>query len=880
MNALSNPLFIPSARAMAALCRCLVERRGLISRGMTLLLSWMVSAASEAEELIHFNPAFFGNSRGQSVDLSKFERGNPLTPGVYRLDLYLNQNRMGAQEVLLRATADGSRVEPCLPPAVLEQLGVDFTRLPVDQAAQALSAQCLGPDQLVPQSRFEVDMAELRADLSIPQIYLLQVPRGQASPKEWDAGVNAGFLGYSNNLSDNRSRGQGSRQLYSGLNGGLNLGDWRLRHNGSYSYNDQLGTRQRSQYNALSSYVQRDVTALQAQLTLGEFYTPGNVFDSMPYTGVQLSSDERMLPDSMRGFAPVVRGIADTTAKVSVRQGQNLLYETTVPPGPFAIEDLNSAGYAGDLSVTITEADGRTKNFLVPYASMAQLLRPGSSRFSFSAGRYRDDSLDAPPGFLQVTYQRGLSNLLTGYGGSTLAQDYRALQGGLALSTSLGAVAVDLTHSQASGLNDVDTGTPARLSGRSLRLSYSKLIETTSTNFTAAAYRFSSEGYLSFDEYARLHDSESLTSLFKQRSRLQLSLSQPLGERYGRLNFSGMAQDYWAPDQGRDLSYQLGYSNGFGWGSFSLSASRTQSGNGRLENQYLLSVSLPLGRTRNSPYLTSSVSYDGKRSYQSTASLSGVAGAQGQLGYSLYGSRNSDEGRNSNDYGGSLRYDTAHASYNLGASRGEDYQQANFGMQGTLVAHPGGINATAGQGETMAVLEAIGAEGAQVLSNSGARIADNGYAVVTGLTPYRRNDMALDPKGTSRDVELEMTSQQIAPRAGAVVMLRYPTVVGRPILLKLVRDDRESIPLGAQVLGAAGEALTQVGQSGRAFVRGLEGAGQLLVRWGQGKGQSCYAPYHIEAAPSAAEHYYQQLELACLVSDQQFKQADPRKTGA
>ncbi|WP_339070050.1 fimbria/pilus outer membrane usher protein [Pseudomonas idahonensis] len=867
MNCLSNSLFLTFSRGYANFSGCLAVRSGFILGGMILLWSWMFSATTEAEELIRFNPAFLGNGRGQSMDLSTFERGNPLTPGTYRLDLYLNNSRVGSREILLRAVADGSTVQPCLAPAVFEQLGVNLTRLPMGQAAQALSSECLSPAELIPQSRFDVDLAELRADLSIPQLYLSQVKRGYVSPTEWDTGVNAGFLGYNNNLSDNRSSGQGSRQFYSGLNAGLNLGDWRLRHNGSYSYNDQSDSRQRSQYNALSSYIQRDVTSLQAQLTLGQFYTPGNLFDSIPYNGVQLSSDERMLPDAMRGFAPVVRGVADTTAKVSIRQRQNLLYETTVPPGPFAIDDLNNAGYAGDLDVTITEADGRTKSFVVPYASMAQLLRPGNSRFSFSAGRYRDDSLDAPPGFVQGTYQHGLSNLLTGYGGSILAQDYHALQGGLALSTSLGAVAFDITHSQASGLNDSISGNTAQLSGRSVRLTYNKLIETTSTNFSVAAYRFSSEGYLDFDEYARLHDRESQGSSFKQRSRLQLSLSQPVGERLGHLSFSGIARDYWRSDQGRDLNYQVGYSNGFSWGSFNLSASRTRSGRGRMDNQYLLSVSLPLGRSRNSAYVTSSVNYGGNRNHSLNTTLTGSVGEQGQVGYSVYGSRDSYEGQNSSNYGGSLRYDSAHANYNFGASRGENYQQANVSMQGMLVAHPGGINATAGQGETIAVLEANGARGAQVLSSRNAQIASNGYAVVAGLTPYRRNDLVIDPKGTSRDVELETTSQQVAPRAGAVVMLRYPTVVGRPVLLKLVRDDGKSIPLGAQVLTAGGDALTQVGQGGSTFLRGLEGQGRLLVKWGEGADQHCSVPYSISRGESANDdEYYEVLKLPCHLS--------------
>lgn len=861
MSALSKKLLLLVSCVLACSRKCLIVRDGFILGSMTLIGTWMVIDVSAADEPIRFNPAFFGNSRGETLDLSRYEQGNPLTPGTYRLDVYLNQNRVGTQEILLRTVADGSRVEPCLPPALLEQLGVDFTRLPEDQANRARAAECLGPDEMVPQGRLEVDMADLRADLSIPQLYLSRTQRGYVSPKEWDAGVNAGFLGYSNNLSENRSNGQRSRQFYSGLNTGLNLGQWRLRHNGSYSYDDQSGSGGRSQYNALSSYVQRDITAAQAQLTLGEFYTPSSLFDSFSFTGVQLRSDERMLPDSMRGFAPVVRGVADTTAKVSVRQGQNLLHETTVPPGPFAIDDLNSAGYAGDLNVTITEADGRTKSFVVPYASMAQLLRPGSSRFSLSAGRYRDDSLDTLPGFVQGTYQYGLSNLWTGYGGSILAQDYRAWQGGVALSTSLGAVALDLTHSQASGLNDSEADGPTQLSGRSLRLSYNKLIETTATNFSVAAYRFSSEGYLNFDEYARLRDSPSQDRSFKQRSRLQLSLSQPIGERMGQLNFSGLAQDYWRRDQGRDLSYQVGYSNSYSWGSFSFSAARTRSGGGSMDNQYLLSISLPLGRSRYSPYLSSSINYDGSGNHGVNSSLSGSLGENAQVGYSLYGSRDRYAGQSNSNYGGNLRYDAAHANYNLSASRGQNYQQASFAMQGTLVAHPGGINATSGQGETMAVLEAAGAKGAQVLSNANTRIADNGYAVVTGLTPYRRNDMALDPKGTSRDVELEMTSQQTAPRAGAVVMLRYPTVVGTAVLLKLVRDDGQMIPLGAQVLGANGEVLTQVGQGGRAFVRGLEGQGQLLIQWGAG--QSCLASYRMPSGPSSNDEYYQQLELPC-----------------
>lgn len=65
-----------------------------------------------------------------------------------------------------------------------------------------------------------------------------------------------------------------------------------------------------------------------------------------------------MLPYSLRGFAPRVSGIAATNARVSVSQNGNVVYQTYVALGPFSIDDLYQTGQAGDLTVTVTEADG------------------------------------------------------------------------------------------------------------------------------------------------------------------------------------------------------------------------------------------------------------------------------------------------------------------------------------------------------------------------------------------------------------------------------------------------------------------------------------------------------------------------------------------
>ena len=65
---------------------------------------------------------------------------------------------------------------------------------------------------------------------------------------------------------------------------------------------------------------------------VGNTYTSSGIFDSMSFTGLQLSSDKEMLPDSLHGFAPTIR-CARTTAEVSVYQNGYSIYKTTVAPG-------------------------------------------------------------------------------------------------------------------------------------------------------------------------------------------------------------------------------------------------------------------------------------------------------------------------------------------------------------------------------------------------------------------------------------------------------------------------------------------------------------------------------------------------------------------
>lgn len=69
------------------------------------------------------------------------------------------------------------------------------------------------------------------------------------------------------------------------------------------------------------------------ELTAGDSYTPSALFDSLPFRGLQLASDDNMLPDSMKGFAPTIHGIARSNAQVTIRQNGYIINQRYVPPG-------------------------------------------------------------------------------------------------------------------------------------------------------------------------------------------------------------------------------------------------------------------------------------------------------------------------------------------------------------------------------------------------------------------------------------------------------------------------------------------------------------------------------------------------------------------
>ncbi len=826
----------------------------LIRKALAIAPCVFVINSALAED-VQFNDAFLP-ADSRNLDLGAYQNGNPVTPGEYRADVVLNGDLSSRQDIRIEGPKDGSKPVICVSRALLERIGVDMTHLLPEVNLALDSEHCPTLVSVVPGATASFSPEDQRLEISIPQAALRRNARGYVSPELWDRGVTAAMLSYSFNGNRNQTQTGHYDSAYLGLNAGLNLGDWRLRHDGSMSWQTVLGAK----YQSLDSYAQRDVTSLKSQLTVGESNTSGDIFDTLSYRGVQLASDDRMLPDSMRGYAPVIRGIARTNARVTISQAGNVLLETTVAPGAFVIDDLYSTGYGGDLSVIVHEADGTEQSFIVPYASVSQLLRPGTSRYSLTLGETRDNYIDKQAKVLQGTLQYGLNNTFTGYGGMQSSEGYMAVLTGLAFGTPIGALALDVTHAQ----TDLAAGASK---GQSMRVSYSKNIISTGSNFSVAAYRFSTSGYLDFSNAVQMLDAErngyDSSQWGRPRSRLSVTADQDLG-RWGHFAVSGFTQNYWNLP-GSDLQYQLSYSKQINRVSFSVNAVRSRAGLGEMQDTLLFTLNMPLefGSSGNSPQLSAQVGRDAQGNYSQQASISGSAGEDHQYGYGATVGHDGAGNTNTTSLNG--QYTGARAMLSAALSRGEGYTSTSVGASGTVVAHANGVTLTPYRGDTMAIVTAEGAEGAKVGGYAGLRIDSQGNAVVPYLRPYELNDVAIDPLGSSMDVELSETSQQVAPRAGAVVHLTYGTNHGRAIVFNVRLEDGSTLPFGAGVVDSEGTSVGMVGQGGQLYARVKPQIHQLLVNWGDKASQQCVLV--IPPAPDNGQSL-QQVDAICTAGQQ------------
>jgi P pilus assembly protein, porin PapC len=825
--------------------------------------SGSISAWAENESL-EFDSSFLMGPGSSDLDLGRYSNGNAIAPGTYDVSGYVNNERVTALKVeFIETDKNKGKTQACITPRILNQLHI---KLPEDIPPEAIllkredeANNCLNLTQSIPLSTIHFDGGDERLDIGVPQMWVQKGFANYVDPSLWDDGIPAAMLSYNMSAWQNDNEYGTDNSMYAGFNSGINLGAWHFRAQGNYSWQKDGSSSLEFQ----NRYVQRDIAPLRSQLIIGESATNGESFDTINFRGIRLYSESQMLPPQLSSYAPTIRGVAKSNARITITQNGYKIYETTVPPGPFVIDDLSPSGYGADLEVTVTEADGSKHSFSQPFSSLVQMMHPGVGSWDISVGQVNDDSLREKPGVAQGTFYYGLNSTFTGFSGIQ-ATDNGYLAGllGVGMNTSLGAISFDVTQSQASIPDD------KTYSGQSYRVSWNKFFVPTDTSLNIAAYRYSTQNYLGLNDALNIideanHHSSStekrgMDNYSRMKNQFTISLNQSLeGEdtHYGSIYLNGSWADYWVTNDTRS-SFSAGYSNSFGWASYSINLQRTYNENNERDDSLYLSITLPLdkllGQDRDSGgfrTLNSSVNSDFDGSNQFNTSASGYS-ADNRWNYSVSAAYDmKKEDKNLSTVSSYVSYDSSFGNISASASASNDSsRQYSLNTDGGFILHRGGLtfsNQSFSESDTLVIIDAPGAKGARI-DYGNSTIDRFGYGVGSSLTPYRENTISLDINNLDNDIEMKSTSATVVPRRGAVVLSQFETDQGRAAIINLVRNDHQPVPFTAEVYDMENNLLGTVGQGSQAFVRGIADSGNLDVRWTlRNQPQTCRLHYQI-----------------------------------
>lgn len=803
-------------------------------------LSLGYTYSSYAQKAIYFDPDFLELPNKESMDLSQFENNEQLA-GSYYVDIYVNTNLIGPQRISFEKK-EGSKLVPCLSIRALNKLGIKTDKYP---DLETLKNNCANLS-VIPDAKSDFEFNSQRLYLSVPQVALNQSPRGFVDLNDIDNGITALLLNYSYSGSKNHDRkknNSSSASNYLNLRPGVNIGAWRLRNYTTWSNSDENS----SKWDTVYTYLSRSINKIKSQLILGDGISPSSVFDSVPFRGIQLATDDDMYPESLRGYAPVVHGIARSNAQITIKQNGYTIYQTEVAAGPFEIKDLYPTGSSGDLYVTIKEANGSEQHQIVPFASLPVLQREGYLSYSMTGGEYRsyDKNIEKKK-FGQLTLIYGLPYGITAYGGSQISDKYQSYSIGAGKNLGiLGAISVDIIEANST----LNNGKTKR--GQSYRFRYNKNLNHLGTNIALAGYRYSTKDFYSLAEvFDGFRHGINQPQIERRRNRAEITVNQNLGEDYGSLSLGYVRENYWNSDR-KTQSVTIGYNNSWQGVSYGLnyaynkntnnyfyrSGSQSKSNDDHLVS---LSVSVPFTVFDDTFYYNFNTS---SSSHNSSSGSVGVSASQlnNQLNWSMqqvYTTQNQGSSGNLN-----ASYKGQYGEISGGSGYSKDNYNLYYGLNGGLAIHSGGIVFGQQLGETAAIVAIPDAGNVAVLNQAGVKTNNQGYALIPYITPYRKNTINIDTSELPENTEMELTSQTVSPSRGALVKANFSANVGYRVLMKLTFHNNEFVPFGAQAIFNENPQLNNiVGSDGEIYLSGLGDNGNFIVKY---NGNQCFVNYDL-----------------------------------
>ncbi|MHA7846531.1 fimbria/pilus outer membrane usher protein [Serratia sp. D1N4] len=576
---------------------------------------------------------------------------------------------------------------------------------------------------------------------------------------EIDQGIDAAFINYELDRSQEQSNNQNRISENYQLDSGANLSGWMLRHSGHYS--QQNG--ERGWLNDSLS-MSRNLLSARSVLKLGDGNGSSDIFSSNSRTGVAIYSDDRLLPTGKRPVMGNIQGVARTSAEVTIQQGDRILLRKRVKPGTFSFKDVEVADSENALMLMVRESDGTVTVTTIPLLVLPTTTAAGNIKYDFFVGQTRPEVWDtaASKPYSQLTSVYGVNKTVSAYGGYIYGNNYFASALGVGLNLrKAGLFSVDYkgvryrTHSEENKYGDaIKTRYAVGMLGGQLTTNiqatyypnskYLSLTEFVDTQAEDPEYPFMSEMYAN-----RKYQLEASLQYNLQQGSLFSSLSNSwdrTGQRTTMLN-TGLTVLHKSISYSAFMTYMkssnysedriINFSVGIPLSIFENNNIRLQPGlnsnNGKISKSLMVSGSV---------LRDSSFSYSGSvdEQYHQTSAFANYQYSAGDT---------------------TLRYTQA-----------PDRERVTYNQTGSVVLHSQGVTLGQRVGDTFGIACIEQTPGIGIINQIGLTTNSQGCAVVSNLAAYSDNRIAVD-QTTLPAGKIVANDDSIYPAEGAIVLRKY-----------------------------------------------------------------------------------------------------------
>ncbi|CAG9173230.1 fimbria/pilus outer membrane usher protein [Cupriavidus pampae] len=767
-------------------------------------------------------------------------------PGMTTVTLSVNGKRKGAA----MARFD-ERGQLCFERRFLTRAGLrmpDDAQGPTTRAARADTAdatqganaqgQCLGFREAYPHTVVTLKPNASLVELLVPTDALVADAVEQT---DYTSGGTAALLNY-DLLAVGSSFAGGSSKYYSAATEfGFNMGDWIVRNRNMYSNDGTTST-----FSHLYAYAQRTFVEQQAVFQGGEINVANSIFPGPAIYGAQWMPEMALRRPANPGTA--VEGIAQTQARVEVRQAGAVIYTTVVPPGPFTLTNIPLLNGSNDLEVTVIEATGSSRRFVVPAAQLGAGTLGITPGYSLAVGKLRQLGNDpqAKPWIATGTgtWQLGKSAGLTG--GLMVGTQYQSAGAGvdaLLFGDKVGRTNGSLRAIVSNATRESNRG--AQFMGSvSTQVSTSFSINATATQQTP--------GFRSITDTTQDTTKDWINSHYRGQYTAGVAWSH---EVLGAFSLNYSRSSLFVGDTSQRVTGSWGKS--FKYASVSLSVEKaignSTSSNG---NSVYLSVSVPLGKRSVRGYVNR---VDGTTRIGATYNEI----VNDVFNYSLNAETQPNDGVASGSANASIT--PYYTRANIGVAQyGTSSTSYNGELSGGILAHKQGVTFSPYAISDTFGVASLGSDlaGVKISTPQGPVWTDAwGRAVISTVPAYSQSRLEVTTKSLPRNVDIGNAFMQINPGRGSVSYVNFDVVKVRRLLLRTVDAGGNPLPRNATVTDANGNFVTTVLNDGTIFLSNSSvGAGLRAV---DQSGKACALQFTVPVAQDL-DAYFDEVEARCV----------------